>query len=700
MTRLIQNSKLFRKLSVIVLSATLTAQSFAGSLDTKSATVEPNVPSIRQDVPSSVESLSTRDVYSHTLKAITLIHNKTNDSIGTGWIVDMDRRLIVTNQHVINGATEVSLAFPVHKDGELQTDLASLKTVEPVPATVIDSVTYADLAIIQAESLPADAHALELADSSVSPGQRVHAVGGRPQGSFGLWKYSVGFVSLVSKTDFATGTPIRVMQSNIDINPGNSGGPIVNDYGKVVGVCQSIHTQARDVSYNVDLSELVTYLDTVLPLIDNDSPEALVELGRRNRKAKRPQTALQYLSRALQADPTMIDAQVERGWAFLSMGDKVTAINDFTAAINKQPNLAQAYHGRGEVYYAMKDYDKAISDYSMAIANDPTNANLYNNRALAQEMNEDFQLAVTDYTQAIRLDGSSAVFLTNRGDLFSKMKEYRKAVSDFDRALKISPNYAWANNEMGLALHALKEFKDARPYLLKACELEPNNAKYIRDFGETLQSLSEHKLALNVWSMAIEKDSEHAYSYYSRAWSLHKLNNDRAALQDMNVAIKLDGERAYFFAFRGKVLKALGESEASKADYARAAQLDPQTYAETANNNSSNNNTPDRRETQDNRNVSNNHPLEGRWYVKTMVDGRQLEMTQTFYDDGRYECLLLITTNGETKRTEEQGHYRLAGNQIEFDTNLGKYTMDCKMEDGMFWLLFQDLGSWIGSVRR
>lgn len=643
-------------------------------------------------------NMSPREVYLKTLKSIAMLVSPDMKSTGTGWIVDIERRLIVTNEHVVSGHSEMKLFFPTYKDGALQTDRETLDRESPVKATVIDSVEGVDLAIVQVDELPKDAIALTLADKSASPGERTHAIGGMPQGSFGLWKYSTGFVSLVSMTSAATGSEIRVLQSNIDINPGNSGGPVVNDAGLVVGVCQSINTSARDVSYNVDVQEVRKYLDTVLKLIGDDSPQSLYQLGKRNRDAGRTRAAMDYLSRAIHADPNLLEAQVERGWAFLDLDDKVTAISDFTSVIGRNQGFSEAYRGRARAYRHMGEYEKAIADLSMAITNNPQNPHLYNERGMAQEFNEDLNLAMSDYGRAIQMAGRNAIFRSNRADLSIKMKRYSDAIVDLKVALESSPNYAWANNLMGLALHHSKDYKNARGYLLKACELDENNVQYLRDFGETLQSLGEHEMGVKAWSMAIEKDDSHAYSYYSRAWSLRRLNRFQPALQDMNRAISLYNEAGSYYFERGKIHEAMGDNASAKADFAQAARLDPESYGDAANNSS--NTAPTSQDNNRTNNVNNNaSPVVGRWYCKQNVNGRTIEMTQLYHANGNYECLLLSTMNGETKRTEEQGTYRLEGNNVVFDTNLGNYKMNYKMEDGLLWLLFNDLEVWLGSSR-
>ncbi|HEY6564521.1 MAG TPA: hypothetical protein VIY86_08505, partial [Pirellulaceae bacterium] len=64
------------------------------------------------------------------------------------------------------------------------------------------------------------------------------------------------------------------------------------------------------------------------------------------------------------------------------------------------------------------------------------------------------------------------------------------------------------------------------------------------------------------------------------------------------------------------------------------------------------------------------------------------------------EAEMYLTENGNRKRTDEKGTYRLDGNKVVFDTNLGKYEQEFKFEDGMLWTYFSHWKVWLGSIRK
>jgi putative serine protease PepD len=135
---------------------------------------------------------------------------------------------ILTDQHVVSGATQVTVKFP---DGV------------KAPATVLGSDTGADLAVIRVQGVPAsELHPLSFGDSSAAQvGDSVIAIGspfGQPN------TVTAGIVSAVKRTIQAPNqfTIPNAIQTDAAINPGNSGGPLINAAGQVIGLNDQIET--------------------------------------------------------------------------------------------------------------------------------------------------------------------------------------------------------------------------------------------------------------------------------------------------------------------------------------------------------------------------------------------------------------------------------------------------------------------------
>lgn len=147
---------------------------------------------------------------------------------GSGIIITEDG-YVVTNYHVVEGATEVTVV---------------LSTGEEYQATLKGADERSDLAVIKI-----DAKGLPVANFGVSSdmrvGEQVIAIG-NPLGLELQGSITVGYVSAANRTIEVDGRDMKLIQTDAAINPGNSGGALVNLYGEVIGI-NTVKMQATGV---------------------------------------------------------------------------------------------------------------------------------------------------------------------------------------------------------------------------------------------------------------------------------------------------------------------------------------------------------------------------------------------------------------------------------------------------------------------
>jgi S1-C subfamily serine protease len=146
-------------------------------------------------------------------------------NVGTG-VVILDNGTILTNLHVVNGASRVKVTF---HDG-LESD-----------AVVIGTRPEDDLAVLRAQTIPDDLIAATMRSTAdLAPGDPVVAVGF----PFGIGpSVSAGVVSGLNR-EYHSPQGKRLLTNLIQFdaaaNPGNSGGPLVTAGGEVVGIVTGI----------------------------------------------------------------------------------------------------------------------------------------------------------------------------------------------------------------------------------------------------------------------------------------------------------------------------------------------------------------------------------------------------------------------------------------------------------------------------
>jgi putative serine protease PepD len=180
----------------------------------------------------TTSALSAREIYRRASDSVAYITARGAGSSGTGTgFVVASNGLIVTNQHVIDGASDITVKLG--DGGERR-------------ATLVGQDRSSDIALLRIDTDGRKLTPLKLADSSkVQIGDASFAIGN----PFGLDRtLTTGVISATERNIQAPdGYSISgVLQTDAALNPGNSGGPLLNDRGEVIGVNSQIESSSGD----------------------------------------------------------------------------------------------------------------------------------------------------------------------------------------------------------------------------------------------------------------------------------------------------------------------------------------------------------------------------------------------------------------------------------------------------------------------
>lgn len=246
-----------------------------------------------------------------------------SESSGTGIVMRADG-YIITNHHVIDGATQVTVTT---KDGEY-------------PATVVGSEAKSDIAVlkIDAQNLTAaefgQSAELVTGDSAI--------VIGNPLGLEFADTMTVGYVSAPERVVQISEYIMSLIQIDAAVNPGNSGGPLINSRGQVVGV-----VNAKISQDDVEGIGFAIPIDTALSIADD-----LIEHGH---VTNRPMLGITVQSISQQQaiyygyTPGITVTEVSPGSCAeqggMKAGDRIIAFNGVTvsdaAELNYQKDLCK-----------------------------------------------------------------------------------------------------------------------------------------------------------------------------------------------------------------------------------------------------------------------------------------------------------------------------------------------------------------------
>jgi putative serine protease PepD len=206
-----------------------------GSTVVKQVTVQPSEP-----IASSSAPLSVNQIYRRAYRGVVEITVTTSAAAspfggsgtakaqGSGWVYNSSGN-IVTNEHVVDGASSISVRFWNGKT---------------YSASVVGTDKSTDLAVIKVDAPSSELHPLSVGNSGdLQVGDGVVAIGS----PFGLEEtVTSGIVSALHRAIEAPNnfTINDSVQTDAAINHGNSGGPLLNAQGQVVGVNAQIRSDS------------------------------------------------------------------------------------------------------------------------------------------------------------------------------------------------------------------------------------------------------------------------------------------------------------------------------------------------------------------------------------------------------------------------------------------------------------------------
>lgn len=173
---------------------------------------------------------------------------RSEDSIGTGFIIDGKNGVVLSNRHVVS-----------NEDANYSIVLGTVEETYDVEKVYRDPLN--DFAILKINTEGKELPSLKLGDSdSLKKGQTVIAIG-NALGQFGN-SITKGVVSGLNR-GITAGSPFgrtetieNVIQTDAALNPGNSGGPLLNLLGEVVGINVAVSQSAENIGFSIPINSL------------------------------------------------------------------------------------------------------------------------------------------------------------------------------------------------------------------------------------------------------------------------------------------------------------------------------------------------------------------------------------------------------------------------------------------------------------
>jgi len=196
--------------------------------------------------PRSMPELSVRELVNQLGEAVVQV--RTPGGLGSGFILNEDG-FLMTNFHVIEGETQISVAVYHQHEGQLEP-----KVYKQVRIVALNKFEDMALLKIDEKDAPKFKYVLLGSADALAVGERVFAIGS----PLGLER-TVTEGILSTKTREFQGE--LYLQTTAQINPGNSGGPLFNMSGEVIGITNMKITFGEGLGFAIPIEAVKFFLD-------------------------------------------------------------------------------------------------------------------------------------------------------------------------------------------------------------------------------------------------------------------------------------------------------------------------------------------------------------------------------------------------------------------------------------------------------
>ena len=245
----------------------------------------------------------------------------------------------------------------------------------------------------------------------------------------------------------------------------------------------------------------------------------------------------------LSKDP---DIALLQGYVHKHQGLSEQARKDFSLAIERNPEVVTAYVNRGYMLNDLRQPQAAANDFEEALKREPNNGEAHLGLAYADLDLHKHQAAVRQADLAEKAMGDSMNIHVIRATAYARQSLLVKAAAEYRAALKFSPNDGALHLGLGNTLFSERRFHDAIEELQIAEKSSPDNADIDALLARSYANLQERDLTLHYVQLAEQK-----------------------ALAEKNVANPGKMQSA-IFAATGDALSKLGDQDAAMERFKKA----------------------------------------------------------------------------------------------------------------------------------
>jgi predicted O-linked N-acetylglucosamine transferase (SPINDLY family) len=275
------------------------------------------------------------------------------------------------------------------------------------------------------------------------------------------------------------------------------------------------------------------------------------------------------IRKVLQQNPEDFNTCYQVANYLLAQGNPQTAVSFYQKALELNPSHVDAHNNLGRALNECHEIERAIGCFQTAVDLEPEFAEGYFNLGLALKKQGKFEAAIAQFQQSLKLNPQLAIAQHVLGEVLHEQGKYDEAIIRYHKALRIQPDFAEAHYNLGHIAKERGHLTEAIHHLQKAIDVKPNFAEAYNNLGLIFSDQDQPNQAVHCYQKALQIEPGLVEAYYNLG-IVHQTRGDyQAGLSFYEQALQINPDYApakwlYYFS-----LPILYDSEADIGAYRR-----------------------------------------------------------------------------------------------------------------------------------
>ncbi len=278
-------------------------------------------------------------------------------------------------------------------------------------------------------------------------------------------------------------------------------------------------------------------------------------------------------------------------------GKSPPAITCYRRAIQLQPTLIEAYLQLGKLLIQAGEPEKAQHCYQEGLQHNPQSYQLYFNLGLYFTYQHNWPSAINCYRQALQIKPDYWEAIHNLGEALSHQQLWSEAIAAYRRAIELKPQLPWSYNNLGHVLIQCQRPQEAITVLKQAITLQGDFAWAHYNLGDAQEKVGQWSEAIAAYQTAAkiqadlpylptklghvffrqsEQDRQTALEYFLQA-----IEQDPTQIENYHQALGIEPHNLELYLKLGKALSAQNNLDEAIIAYQMAVQLQPKNVEAT-----------------------------------------------------------------------------------------------------------------------